>query len=89
MFSDYLSLSYDYGFSKTGRRIFERNFEHNEKDKNNDLFKHAVNQGHLHVDLDHIKIMNSGYHNNKFKRNISEILYVKLHWSSLNTEELN
>ena len=61
---------------KTGRRIIERTADHNGRDKHSHLFKHACNEHHKHIDLDNKKIIESGYHNNGFKRKISEALFL-------------
>ena len=44
------------------------------KDKHLHLFKHACNENHKHVDLGNTKFIDSGYHNNRFKRKMSEAL---------------
>ena len=72
---------------KTGRRITESAADHSGKDNHSHLFKHACNENHKHVDLDNIKVIDSGYHNNRFKRKISEALYIKQYKPTLNTQE--
>ena len=59
---------------ETGRRINERTAEYSGKDNYLHLFEHACNENHKHIDLYNIKINDSGYHNNRFKRKISEAL---------------
>ena len=62
---------------KTGRRITERSADHCDKDKQSHLLRHLLNNNHKTVDLKDFKITDSSYHNNKFKRKISEALYIK------------
>lgn len=51
--------------------------------------KHACNENHKYVDLDNIETIDSGYYNNRFKRKISEALYIKQYKLSLNTQCYN
>ena len=44
------------------------------KDKQSHLLKHALTKNHRHVDLGNMKIIDSSFHNNKFKRKTN---YVK------------
>ena len=80
------SCNQDY-LHETGRRIIERVADHSGKGKHSHLFKHASNENHKHVDLDNIKVIDSGYHNNRLKRKISEALYIKQYKPTLNTRE--
>ena len=72
---------------ETGRRIIERSADHCGKDKQSHLLRHALNNNHKTVDLKDFKIIDSSYHNNRFKRKISEALYIKEYKPSLNTQE--
>ena len=72
---------------ETGRRIIERSADHCGKDKQSHLLRHALNNNHKIVDLKDFKIIDSSYHNNRFKRKISEALYIKQYKPSLNTQE--
>ena len=80
------SCNQDY-LGETDHRIIERTADHSDKDKHSHLFKHACNENHKHIDLDNIKVIDSGYHNNRFKRKISEALYIKQYKPTLNTQE--
>ena len=80
------SCNQDY-LGETGRRIIERTADHSGKDKHSRLFKHACNENHKHIHLDIIKVIDFGYHNNRFKRKISEVLYIKQYKPTLNTQE--
>ena len=81
------SFCHSFYLGKTGHRIIEKAADHNGKDKHTHLFKHASNESHKHVHLDNIKVIDSGYHNNRFKRKISEALYIKQYKPTLNTQE--
>ena len=72
---------------KIGRTINERSADHC-KDKQSHLLRHALNNNHKTVDLKDLKIIDSNYHNNKFKQKISEALYIKKYKPSLNTQQL-
>ena len=72
---------------ETGRRIIERSADHCGKDKQSHLLRHALYNNHKTVDLKDFKIIDSSYHNNRFKRKISEALYIKEYKPSLNTQE--
>ena len=47
------------------------------------MFKHAVNQGYPHIDLDLMKIIDSTFHINKFNREILEAHCTKQYISFL------
>ena len=71
---------------ETGRRIIERIADYAGKDKQSHLLKHVLTQNHRHVDLSNMKVIDSSFHNNKLKQNISEALYIKQH-QPLNSQE--
>ena len=62
---------------ETGRRLIERVGEHRRKDKNSYVYQHSVNSNHALVTLDDFTILNLGYKHKKFKRKISEALFIK------------
>ena len=62
---------------ETGRRIIERAAYHCGKDKQSHELKHALVSNHPVVDLKDLKIIDKNYHGNKYKRKISEALYIK------------
>ena len=72
---------------ETGRRITERVGEHREKDKNSHVYQHSVNSNHALVSLDDFAILNLGYTHNKFKRRISEALFIKSNRPNLNKQD--
>ena len=71
---------------ETGGRIIGSTADHSDKEKHSHWFKHACNENHKHVDLDNLKVIDSGHHNNRFKRKISEALYIKPYKPTLNTQ---
>ena len=72
---------------ETRRRLIERSVDHCGKDKQSHLIRHDLNNNHKTVDLKVLKIIGSSYHNNRFKRKISEALHIKQYKPSLNTQE--
>ena len=62
---------------ETRRRIIERAADHCGKDKQSHLLKHALISNHPVVDLKDLKVIDKNYHGNKYKRKISEALYIK------------
>ena len=72
---------------ETGRRIIQRSAGHCGRDKQSHLLRHALNNNHKTVVLKNVKIIDSSYHNNRFKRKISEALYIKQYTPSLNTQQ--
>ena len=72
---------------ETGRRLVERIDEHRAKDKNSHVYQHSVNSNHALVTLDDFTILNSGYKHNKFKRKISEALFIKSNRPNLNKQD--
>ena len=72
---------------ETGRRIIERSADHCGKYKQSHLLRHALNNNQKTVDLKDFKVTDSNYHNNSFKRMISEALYIKRYKPSLNTQK--
>ena len=80
------SCNQDY-LGQTGRRIIDRADDHSGKDKHSHLFKHACNKNHKDIDLDNTKVIDSVYRNNRFKRKISEALYIKQYKPTLSTQE--
>ena len=60
---------------QTGRRIIKRAADHSRKDKQSHLFKLTSNNPV--VDLKDLKIIDKNFHENKYKRKISEAVYIK------------
>ena len=71
---------------ETGRRLLVRATDHNRRDKQSHLLKHASGTKHRRVWLKDFKIIGSGY-KSKFKRRISESLYIKAKKPDLNIQK--
>ena len=72
---------------ETGSRIIERAADHCGKDKQSHLLKHALISSHSVVDHKDFKIIDKNYHRNKYKRMISEALYIKQYRPLLNAQK--
>ena len=72
---------------ETGRRIIERAADNCRNIKQSHLLKHALISNHPVVDLKDLKIIDKNYHGNKYKRKISEALYIKQYQPLLNAQE--
>ena len=72
---------------ETGRRRIERAADQYGKDKQSHLLKHALISNHTVADLKDFKIINKNYHGNKYKRKISEALYIKQYQPLMNAQE--
>ena len=70
---------------ETGRRVIERVADYDGKGKQSHLLKHALLRNHRRFELSNTKINYSRFHGNKFKRKISEVLYIKQYRPSLNS----
>ena len=79
-------LDKDY-LSETWRIIIKRTADHSGKDKQLDLLKHALISNHPVVDLKDLKVIDKNYHGNKYKRKISEALYIKQYQPLLNAQK--
>ena len=71
---------------ETGRRLVEPIDEHREKDKNSHVYEHSMNSNHALGTLDDFTIVNSGY-KHKFKRKISEALFIKSNIHNRNKQD--
>ena len=69
---------------ETGRRLIKRVNEHSGKDINSYMFKHSMAANHPTVTLDDLTFFSSVYRNRKFKRNVSEFLFIKQNRHTLN-----
>ena len=69
---------------ETGRGLIERVNEHSRKDINSHMFKHLVVANHPTVIVDDFTVLCSGYRNRKFKRKVSESLFIKQNRPTLN-----
>ena len=71
---------------ETNRRIVERIQDHNNRDKNSHLLKHAREKGHTHGWENDFKILGNNYQSN-MKRKISKCLYTRQLKPTLNAHE--
>ena len=62
---------------ETGRGVIERVNEHSGKDVNSHMFKNSVEANHPTVTLDDFTVLSSGHRNRKFKRKVSESLFIR------------
>ena len=51
------------------------------------MLKHTLQSGHPSVSLNHFKVLQKGYNNNKIKRKISEAILIRKYQHSLNIHE--
>ena len=71
---------------ETGRRMVVRTTDHNRRDKKSHLLKHAKATRHRRVWLKDFRIIGNGY-KSKFKRRISESLFIKKMKPELNVQK--
>ena len=81
---DTCNVSYN---GEIGRRLAERVKDHSGRDKDSHMYKHSVEQEHPTVKLSDFTILSQGYKLRKFKRKISEALFIKENRPSLNKQE--
>ena len=67
--------------------MIERAADHCGKDKQPHLLKYALISNQPVVDLKDLKIIDKNYHGNKYKRKVSEGLYIKQYRPLLNAQE--
>ena len=72
---------------KTGRRRIEKTADHCWKDKQSHSLKHALVNNYPLVNVKDLKVIDKNYHGKKYKRKISETLYIKQYRPSLNAQE--
>ena len=73
---------------ETARRMYTRICEHGGKDKNSQMYKHAVERKHQIVEMEDIKILSTGA-KHRIGRKITEALYIKNIKPSLNVQEMS
>ena len=74
---------------ETGRTLIERVNEHSRKDINSHMFKHSMAANYPTVTLDDFTVLSSGYRNRRFKRKVSESLFIKQNKSTLNKHDIS
>ena len=58
-----------------------------EQDSKSHTLKHSLENNHKHLSFEDFRVLRNGYTNSKFKRQISEALFIKELRPSLNTQE--
>ena len=69
------------------RQIFERVKEHNGRDFNPHLLKHALENKHQHVSEKDFKIIGNGFGGNNKKRKVAEALLIQEIKPTLNIQD--
>ena len=72
---------------ETGRRLIERVHKHSGNDFNSHIFKHSIETDHPTVTIDDFCVLKTGYHHKKFRRKLSEALFIKQNKRALNKQE--
>ena len=72
---------------KTVRRLIERVYEHSGKDVNSHVFKHSIETDHPIVTIDDFRVFKTSYRQKKFRRKLSEVLFIKQNKPVLNKQE--
>ena len=72
---------------EVGRKFSERIIDHTGCNHKPHLYEHTEKTSHENVNLDHSEILSNGYKNNKFKRKLAEVLYIKHVRPTLNVQE--
>ena len=62
---------------ETGRRLYERVIDHNGRDKKSHVLKHCIENDHKLPSIEDFTILGTNYRKNKFRRRISESLFIK------------
>ena len=69
---------------ETGKRLIEMVIEHSGKDLNSHMFKHSMGVNDPTVSLDDFTVLGNGDRNRKFKRKVSQSLFIKQNRPTLN-----
>ena len=72
---------------ETGRRLQDRVDEHSRKDSKSNILRHSYQENHKNVSRNNFQILGNGYKKMKFKRKLSEALYIIELRPSLNRQE--
>ena len=72
---------------ESARRITERIKDHNGRDHTSQVWNHSIEKSHKNVNTIDFKIIDKNFHNNKRKRKIAEVIWIKYLRPSLNTEK--
>ena len=69
--------------------MIERNYEHSVKDVNSYVFKHSIETEHPTVTIDDFRVLKTGYRQKKFRRKLSQALFIKQNKPALNKQEIS
>ena len=72
---------------ESGKILVKRTDKLRGKVKNSHVYQHSVNSNHASATLDDFTILSLGYKQNKFKRKISEALFIKTNRSNVNKQD--
>ena len=72
---------------ETKRQIFERVKDHNGRDFNPHLLKHALENKHQHVSEKDFKVIGNGFRGNNKKRKVAEALLIREIRPTLNIQD--
>ena len=72
---------------ESARRITERIKDHNGRDHTSQVWNHSIEKSHKNVNTIDFKIIDKKFHNNKRKRKIAEVLWIKDLRPTLKTQE--
>ena len=77
---------YDY-VGESDCRITERIKDHSHRDHTSNIWKHSMEKSHKNVNTIDLKIIDKNFHNNKEKRKIAEVLWIKDLRPTLNKQD--
>ena len=72
---------------ETGRRLIERVHEHSGNEVNSHVFKHSLEANHPAVTIDDFRVLKTAYRQKKFRRKLSEALFIKQNKPALNKQD--
>ena len=72
---------------KNGRQLTERVHEHISKDVNSHAFKDSIENDPPTVTISDFRVLKTGYRQKKFRRKLSEALFITQNKSTLNKQE--
>ena len=72
---------------ESARQITEAIKDHNDRYHISQVWNHSIERSHKNVSTIDFKIIDKNFHNNKRKRKIAEVIWIKYLRPSLNTEK--
>ena len=67
--------------------MIERVHQHSGTDDNSHVFKHSIETNHPTVTIDDFRVLKTGYRQKKFRKKLSEALFIKQNKSALTKQE--